>query len=160
MFWNRLMNKGFGRGLIAIFSILLCIAVFFLGCGRKSPLVPPCQTRPPAVDDLSSSIDKDMIELSWTIPREKGPHKKGKIASDPDGFIVYRSKTLLSEPVCKKCPVLFKRIADIPIEEKDVNKKITCKEILEKGYRYIYKVTVYTNTGASGKDSNYIEFDH
>ncbi|MEA3280242.1 MAG: hypothetical protein U9Q38_06560 [Thermodesulfobacteriota bacterium] len=149
------MNKSFGRGQIAIFSILLCIAVFSLGCGRKAPPVPPRYEPPPTVNDLSSSIDKDMIELSWTIP-----HKKGKIASDPDGFILYRSKTLLSEPVCKKCPVLFKRIADIPIEEKDVNKKITYEETLEKGYRYIYKVTVYINTGASGKDSNYIEFDY
>ena len=79
MFWNRLMNKGCGRGLIAIFSILLCIAVFFLGCGRKAPPVPPGQARPPV--------------------------------------------TSLSEPVCKECPALFKRIADIPIEEKDINKK-------------------------------------
>ncbi|MEA3428276.1 MAG: hypothetical protein U9Q84_03435 [Thermodesulfobacteriota bacterium] len=152
------MNKNFSRNLITIFSILLCLIVF--GCGRKAAPVPPGQVRPPAVDDLSSSIDGDMLKLAWAIPHENGPHKKGKIASEPDGFIVYRSKTLLSEPVCKKCPVLFKRIADIPIEEKDVNKKITYEETLEKGYRYIYKVTVYTNTGASGKDSNYIEFDY
>ena len=59
MFWNRLINKGFGRGLIAIFSILICIVVFFPGCGRKAPPVPPDQARPPAVDDLSSSIDEE-----------------------------------------------------------------------------------------------------
>ena len=76
MFWNRLMNKGLGRGLIAIFSILICIVVFSPGCGRKAPPVPPGQARPSAVDDLSSSIDKDMLKLSWTIPDEKG-----KIAS-------------------------------------------------------------------------------
>ena len=145
------MNKGFGRGLIAIFSILLCIVVF--GCGRKAPPVPPGQVRPPVVDDLSSSIDEDMLELAWTIPDEKG-----KIASDLGGFIVYKSKTSLSESACKECPVLFKRTADIPIEEKDINKKIIYRENLEKGYRYIYKVTVYANTGVSGKDSNQIDF--
>jgi hypothetical protein len=153
MFWNRLMNKGFGRGLIAVFSILLCIAVFSPGCGRKAPPVLPGQARPPAVDDLSSSINGDMIELAWTIPDEKG-----KIASDLVGFIVYKSKTSLSEPVCKECPALFKRIADIPIEEKDINKKITYKETLEKGHRYIYKVTVYADNGVTGKDSNQIDF--
>lgn len=147
------MNKGFVRGLIAIFSILLCIVVF--GCGRKAPPIPPGQVKPPTVDDLSSSIDEDILELAWTIPDEKG-----KIASDLGGFIVYKSKTSLSESDCKDCPVLFKRIADIPIKEKDINKKIIYMENLEKGYRYIYKVTVYTNTEASGKDSNYIEFDH
>ena len=155
MLWNRMMNKGFGRGLIAIFSILLCIVVFPTGCGRKAAPVPPGQVRPPVVDDLSSSIDEDMLELAWTIPDEKG-----KVASGLGGFIVYKSKTSLSKPVCKKCPVIFKRIADITIEEKDIYKKITYRENLEKGYRYIYKVTVYTKTGASGKDSNYIEFDH
>lgn len=145
------MNKGFVRGLIAIFSILLCIVVF--GCGRKAPPVPPGQVRPPAVDDLSSSIDEDMLELAWTIPDEKG-----KISSDLGGFIVYKSKTSLSESDCKGCPVLFKKIADIPIEEKDINKKIIYRENLEKGYRYIYKVTVYTDNEVTGKDSNQIDF--
>ena len=149
------MNKIFSRSLITIFSILLCTAVFPLGCGRKAPPVPPGQAKPPVVDDLSSSIDEDMLELAWTIPDEKG-----KVASGLGGFVVYKSKTSLSESDCKGCPVLFKRIADIPIKEKDINKKITYNETLEKGYRYIYKVTVYTKTGASGKDSNYIEFDH
>lgn len=149
------MNKNFSKSMITIFSILLCIAVFSTGCGRKAPPVPPGQARPPAVDDLSSSIDGDMLELAWTIPDEKV-----ESASGLGGFIVYQSKTSLSEPVCKECPVLFKRIADIPVEEKDINKKTTYNETLEKGYRYIYKVIVYTKTGASGKDSNYIEFDH
>jgi len=155
MFWNMLMNKDFGRGLIAISSILICIIVFSIGCGRKAPPVPPGQARPPVVDDLSSSIDGDMLELAWTIPDEEG-----KIVSGLGGFIVYKSKTSISESDCKGCPVLFKKIVDIPIKEKDINKKITYRENMEKGYRYIYKVTVYTKTGAFGKDSNYIKLDH
>ncbi|HUV50501.1 MAG TPA: hypothetical protein VMW78_05720 [Anaerolineae bacterium] len=150
------MNKGFVRGLAAIiFLILLCIVVFPFGCGRKTDPVPPGQAGPPVVDNLNSSIDGDILELAWTIPDEKG-----KIASGLGGFIVYKSKTSLSEPVCEKCPVRFKKIADIPIVEKDINKKITYRETLEKGCRYIYKVAVYTKTGAFGKDSNYIELDH
>lgn len=149
------MNKNFSTSLIAIFSILLCIVVFPLGCGRKAAPVPPGQVMPPVVNDLSSSIDGDILELAWTIPDEKGESVSGL-----GGFIVYKSKTSLFKSDCKGCPVLFKRIADISIEEKDINKKITYNETLEKGYRYIYKVTVYTKTGASGKDSNYIEFDH
>ena len=147
------MNKNFRRSLVTIFSILLCIIVF--GCGRKAAPVPPGQVSPPAVDDLSSSIDGDILELAWTIPDERG-----KIVSGLGGFIVYKSKTSFSNPVCKGCPVLFKRIADIPVQEKNINKRITYRETLEKGCRYIYKVTVYTKTGASGKDSNYIELDH
>ena len=76
MFWNRVINKGLGKCLIAIFSILICIVVFSPGCGKKAPPVPPGQAMPPTVNDLSSSIDEDMLKLAWTIPDEKG-----KIAS-------------------------------------------------------------------------------
>ena len=44
--------------------------------------------------------------------------------------------------------------------EKNINKRITYRETLEKGCRYIYKLTVYTKTGAFGKDSNYIELEY
>ena len=77
MFWNRVINKGLGKCLIAIFSILICIVVFSPGCGKKAPPVPPGQAMPPAVNDLSSSIDEDMLKLAWTIPDENR-----KIASD------------------------------------------------------------------------------
>jgi len=135
------------------FSILIAIIILLCGCGRKVLPVPPGQEPPPTVNDLNSSIDGDLLRLTWTLPEANK-----RIMSNLDGFVVYRSKKMLSESDCKKCPVLFKRIADIPMEEKDVNKKTTYKETLAKGYRYIYKVTVYTKTGASGKDSNYIEF--
>ncbi len=137
------------------FSILIAIIILLCGCGRKALPVPPGQKPPPTVNDLNSSIEGDVLRLTWTVPEANK-----RIVSNLDGFVVYRSKKMISESDCKKCPVLFKRIADIPIEKKDVSKKITYKETLAKGYRYIYKVTVYTNTGASGKDSNYIEFDH
>lgn len=137
------------------FSILIAIIILLCGCGRKALPVPPGQKPPPTVNDLNSSIQGDMLRLTWTVPEANK-----RIVSNLDGFVVYRSKKMISESDCKKCPVLFKRIADIPIEEKDISKKITYKETLAKGYRYIYKVTVYTNTGASGKDSDYIEFDH
>ena len=137
------------------FSILIAVIILLCGCGRKALPVPPGQKPPPTVNDLNSSIEGDVLRLTWTVPEANK-----RIVSNLDGFVVYRSKKMISESDCKKCPVLFKRIADIPIEEKDVNKKMTYKETLAKDYRYIYKVTVYTNTGASGKDSNYIEFDH
>ncbi len=141
------------------FSILIVIIIVLCGCGRKALPVPPRHEPPPAVNDLSSSIEGDMLRLSWTVPEANK-----RIMSNLNGFVVYRSKKMVSGSECKKCPLLFKRIADVPVDvinQKDSKKNImTYNETLEKGYRYIYKVTVYTNTGASGKDSNYIEFDH
>jgi hypothetical protein len=94
--------------------------------------------------------------LTWSIPREKE-----KVISDPSGFIVHRSKMPLSESDCKNCPVLFKRVADIPIEVKASERlekgSMTYTETLEKGYRYIYKVIGYTK-GVTSSDSNYVDF--
>ena len=36
----------------------------------------------------------------------------------------------------------------------------TYSETLEKGFRYIYKVTVYTKAGLNSGDSNYVEFTY
>jgi len=153
MIWKKIINKNSDNSLIIIFSILLCMAVFSSGCGRKTLPVPPGQVEIPAVSDLNSSIDNDMLKLAWSIP-----DKNKRIVPYLDGFIVYKSKTSLSRPLCKNCPVLFKRISDIPVSRKDINKKITWNETLEKGYKYIYKVIGYSDNGATGKDSNYIEF--
>ncbi|RZB35250.1 MAG: hypothetical protein SRB1_01018 [Desulfobacteraceae bacterium Eth-SRB1] len=140
-------------------SILIVLIIILCGCGRKALPVPPRHEPPPTVNDLSSSIEGDMLRLSWTVPEANK-----KIMSNLSGFVVYRSKKMVSGSECKKCPLLFKRIADVPVDvinQKDSKKKnMTYNETLGKGYRYIYKVAVYTNTGASGKDSNYIEFDH
>jgi len=89
------MNKNFSRGLIAMVSILLCIIVF--GCGRKAPPVPPSQTRPPAVNDLSSSIDKDMLELAWTIPNENRKIASGTRHSHEGGNPVFLATLALLE---------------------------------------------------------------
>ena len=149
------MNKNFNHRLIIIYSVLFCLAVCFPGCGRKTMPVPPRQGEIPAVNDLTSNLDNGVLEIVWSVP-----DINGKIVPYLDGFILYKSKTPLSMPLCKNCPVIFKRVADIPVGRKDKNKKITYDETLEKGYKYIYKVTGYSDNGATSKDSNYIEFDY
>ena len=141
-----------------IFQILVLIGFAFIisGCGIKGPPIPPRHVVPPAVNDLIKSIDGNILRLTWTIPGEKEMFTSGDA-----GFIVYSSKTLLSEPYCKDCPVLFTRVADIPIETKDLEKKdegiIKYSETLEKGYRYIFKVNTYLK-GATSSDSNRVDF--
>ena len=153
---NLKLYRDFSKSLLLQSSVLIIFALFLSGCGRKAPPIPPRQTQPPAVNDLSAIIVRATVMLTWTIPREKE-----KVISGMSGFIVHRSKKLLSAPDCKDCPVLFKRIADIPIEVKTSKylKKgnVTYTETLEKGYRYIYMVTVYTE-GATSSSSNYVDF--
>ncbi|MBW2003427.1 MAG: hypothetical protein JRI72_02275 [Deltaproteobacteria bacterium] len=105
---RKKLYKSFTTHLILHFSILITFALLVLGCGKKAPPVPPREKKPPAVNDLSTSIDGDTLKLTWTIPKEKG-----RIMPDLSGFIVYRSKMLLPDSDCEVCPVPFKRVADI-----------------------------------------------
>ena len=141
--------------IIGAFSVFL--SDFLSGCGKKAPPKPPLHEVLPIVTDLSYSIDEDKLKLTWTVPKVKQ-----KVKSDLSGFVIYRSKKPFSESDCLNCPVVFKRIANIPINanssgnlKKDI---ITYNEILEKGCRYIYKVTVYADNGVTGDDSNQIDF--
>jgi len=150
------MNKTFSTILFLQFLILICFAFSFFGCGKKGPPVPPRQITPPTVKNLIGDIEGDSLTLTWAIPPQKE-----LISSGAEGFFVYRSKTLLSEPGCKSCPVLFTRVADIPIELKNSGgldkDKIIYNETLEKGNRYIYKVNVYAK-GITSSNSNCVDF--
>ena len=152
---RKKLYKTFNTHLILQLSILSIFVLFVSGCGKKAPPVPPRQKKSHAVNDLRANIDGGTLKLTWAIPREKG-----EIMPRLSDFIVYRSKMLHSDSDCKNCPVLFKRVADIPIEAKgsEYMKKgnSTYTETLKKGYRYIYKVIVYRK-GVTSSDSNYVD---
>ena len=133
----------------------LTLIFFFASCGKKGPPIPPREQPPPAVRDLSMELLDDFLTLTWTVPKGKK-----KIVSGFAGFLVYRSQKSVSEKECKGCPVLFTRVADIPVAGEVSGDSMTFSETLEKGYRYIYKVTVYTKAGLFSGDSNLIEFTH
>jgi len=148
------------RGLILKLSILAAFAFYLSGCGRKAPPVAPRPAPPPAVNDLSRQMQEDTLKLNWTIPKHKG-----KIHPDLEGFFVYRSQKPLSESECPDCPLKFKLVADIG--EKAVKSsakltkgRMTYSETLVKGYRYIYKVVAYNDSGLRFGDSNLVIFNY
>lgn len=143
------------RSIIVQILIIVAFSIFLYGCGKKAPPKPPRREEPPLVDDLSHSLDGNNLKLRWTIPEVKR-----KVKSGLGGFYVFRSKKSVSESDCKNCLKIFKRVADIPLEDMGNSGKDTIKysEALEKGYRYIYKVVIYTNNGVTGKDSNIVDF--
>ncbi len=145
------------RSIIVQILIIVAFSIFLSGCGKKAPPKPPRQEEPPVVNDLSYSLDGDNLKLTWTIPEVKGNVKSGL-----GGFYVFRSKKSVSESDCKDCPKIFKRVADISLEHMGNSGKDSIKyaEALEKGYRYIYKVVIYTKHGVTGKDSNMVDFTY
>ena len=151
------MREGFSKFLFLIFFILIGFAIIVSGCGKKDLPVPSGNVAvvPPAVNDLIKIIDGDTLSLTWTIPGEKE-----MFPSDGAGFFVYRSKKTISESDCKGCPVTFSRVADIPLNAEDLEKEdegITYNEILEKGYRYVFRVNTYIK-GITSDDSNKVGF--
>lgn len=132
--------------------MLSFILLMITGCGKKGPPIAPRIEPPASVNDLHGSAEEDILLLTWTIPER---------SSGVEGFIVYRSRTPVSEPECTTCPVLYERVIDIPLLEKDPedlkDRTMTHTEVLERGYRYIYKVNPYMEGGRIGKDSNYFK---
>jgi len=100
-------------------------------------------------------LSNDFLTLTWTVPKGKK-----RVVSGYAGFLIYRSKQAVSEEECKGCPILFARVADVPIENEAPGDPITFSETLEKGYRYIYKVTIYTAAGLFSGDSNIVRLTY
>ena len=148
-------NQMFVVCLAVSLSMIIVFVLLFSSCGKKASPVPPRHKKPPAVNDLRTTLDDDTLILTWAIPK-----KKGKIVSDLTGFLVYRSKMPLLDANWEVWPIPFKLISDIPLEVKGSKyiKKGNCTytEILEKGYWYIYKVIAYRK-GIKSSDSNYVD---
>lgn len=141
-----------------LWKIIFFITVVFwaLSCGKKGPPVPPRAVPPPAVPMLSMELEGDDLTLIWTAPEGSK-----RVVSDLGGFFIYRSKQSVSAPECKDCPILFTRIGTVPYEgQAPGTETITFSETLEKGIRYIYKVTVYSKSGLISGDSNLVSFTH
>ncbi len=141
-----------------LWKVLFFITIVFwaLSCGKKGPPVPPRAVPPPAVPMLSMELEGDELTLIWTAPEGSR-----RVLSDLGGFFIYRSKQSVSAPECKDCPILFTRIGIVPYEgQSPGTETITFSETLEKGFRYIYKVTVYSKSGLISGDSNLVSFTH
>jgi len=140
-------------------SVILIAAVivagfFIAGCGKKGPPVPPRQVVLPAVNDLVSVLEDDGVILTWTVPETK--EKKGPFIS---GFVVHKAKNPVQESECKNCPVKYKAVAEIMAGSEGKAGKMRYEGQLEKGFRYFFKVTAFSEGTASGsKDSNIVEF--
>jgi hypothetical protein len=148
-----------GRWLGLFFFTLAGLSFLWIGCGKKAPPRPPQRRSPPAVKDLSYAVDNRIVELSWTV---QGADDRS--ASAPVGYKVFRSKLSAAESNCEKCPIRFAEIADLPIQMKRSEKakptRMRFTEVLEPGYRYIYKVIAYDEDGEGSQDSNTVKFDH
>jgi hypothetical protein len=136
-------------GLLAVISIP--------SCGKKAPPEPPSGNKPPQVTDLRYSLAENTIKLSWSVPQTTAKAKRAAA-----GFLVYRYQQPAHERECPNCPVIFKRIGDVPARSAGRGQSglapLVFSQTIEPGYRYIYKVKAYDDEGVGSRDSNFVEF--
>ena len=148
------------KWMTALLLLLAGSSLLWIGCGKKGPPRPPRRPLPPAVKDLAYTVRDDIVELSWTVPGKA----EGRSVAPPAAVKVYRSRLSAEEASCKNCPIRFAVSTDIPIHKKRSEEsrpiRMSYSESVERGYRYIYKVTVLDEQGIGGKDSNIVKFDH
>ncbi len=146
-----------------IFRYVLCIlmgtaCLFFVSaCGRKAPPMPPSAIEPPVVKKFQAHMEGINLRLSWPVPKWEG-NNSNKLA----GFFVYGAKENPVAADCKDCPYQFKRVADLRIDVQSIgtDKRITYEAPLEKGFRYYYKVSCYTDNGYEGEVSKVVTIDY
>jgi len=122
----------------------LLAAVLTAGCGKKGPPRLPETTAPDAVTDLAAVREGEVIVLKWT----------GFAAA---GYHVYRSAEPQSEAPCDGCPVLFERVAKVPLAgEGSPPQRLTYREPSLPNTRYRFKVVPFDAQGQLGADSNVV----
>ena len=133
--------------------IVTALMIVLPACGKKGPPVPLTFAEPPVVTGLQVNLENNMAILQWPVPawEESGGDSLA-------GFYVYRSQTALADKECEDCPVRYKKAAEIQINN---NKSSgTYSELLETGYQYSFKVSVYTDHGYEGEKSEVVSTEY
>ena len=75
-------------------------------------------------------------------------------------MILSRAGTRLTDELCPECPLVFQRVAVLPVLRTDDAPKPTYEEEVRQGFRYTYEVVLHMESGRSSEPSNKVEFDN
>jgi hypothetical protein len=141
------------RNTIILAGICWLFGFSWIGCGVKGPPVPPRQPPLPAVSGLAYRVADRAVILTWSLPGPLSGRQAEKAA-----FGIYRSRTVLEDPACEGCPLVFEKAEQVPYLQADDN-RYSSDVPLDPGYRYVFKVRLETG-GIMGPDSNSVQFDY
>ncbi len=136
-----------------LWKYAIAVSIFLIvgaGCGKKAMPTPPNTAPVPAVSDLSYRIDGSDVNLAWTVPAGAGEGEA----------VVSRARTKLSDGECNECPLIFQRIAELPVSATQDAVKQTYREPLAQGFRYTYRVVLRKSGGRTSAPSNLVTFDY
>ena len=131
-------------------AAILAWSIIGIGCGKKGPPQLPDVKGPAGIRNLSASLVEEEIVLTW---RPQSDKEAGEVA----GYMVYSPADPADAKDCQGCPVLFKRVAQIPMASSDDDTpQMTHRELQMPGIDYRFKVVPYDEQGRMGPDSNIV----
>ena len=141
-----------------IVFLLLSLFALLPGCGRKTPLIPPQELVPVAINDLHYKLDENGATLIWTYPAQL---KNGDELFFIENFELLRA-VIPEEQFCEGCPVQFEKTVEIAggyLPESGASRTAEYTEVhLQNGYRYLFKVRSRAEGWYWSSDSNVISF--
>lgn len=119
---------------------LLAGVFLSVGCGKKTPPVPPESAVPAPVADLRGELDPEGITLLWSWPRKTEKGGRLRLVSE---FTVQRAEYPAAD-FCADCPLLYQPIATLPggpLPERPETGILSYRDQkLQPGYHYSYRI--------------------
>lgn len=121
-------------------ALLLTSLLFFCGCGKKGPLVPPGALVPPAAASLRAEQKGLSVRLSWIVPPE---------AAAGLSFKVLRREATASD-LCDDCPSVWRPVAAAGGEPSPSGRFSLFDTDAAVGKTYRYRVVPVGRDGVEG----------
>ncbi len=137
--------------------ILLGLLVLLVGCGRKTPPVPPNAVIPQAINNLQYNANETGATLSWTYPAQS---IDGQKIENIRTFLLHKA-VVAEADYCEGCPVVYDQVIKIDARNVEPEGRLTYVDAdLEPGFHYVYMVQSDSGWRIRSSNSNRVNFSH
>ncbi len=140
------MSRRFAGWLWVLAAVTLAAATA-VGCGSKSRPIPPSQTHPERVNDLSAKPDPKGVRLTWSRPMK---YTGGRQLRDLAGFRLMRAEGEST----------FSQLAELPVTDQERFQKVRRFAYIDRsalmGHTYRYVIVAETTDGYQSDPSNIV----
>ena len=135
---------------------IICMAVALAwGCGKKADPRAPELAAPERITNLRAQDAADGVSLTWSRPEQ---YVDGRSMRDLASFVIFRKDL---SPSCLDCPVPYKRLTTVSVEDRDKFVKVRQYRYVDAGVQpktvYRYRVSSQLFDGTLSEPSNEIE---